>query len=319
MAITTANNATLRLAIGNSLDSVFVWSIPLGGKRAYSDGSCPSSLDATLTGDAGSQFGAAIALSENGRTLVVGSPGSASSPDASVLVADISPSKAAAAPAPSAGGYAGALFTPSASTAASLDSSYFLSNPSTVLVSARRGSVGVPASQRFSLSSWAAGSPGGAPHNPANGGRLLLCSGVCTCHSCLLLAGVASSCHWLQECSLSNVTTLHTCCQLSEAPLPPSHTTTPAAGYSISPVSPYSSGGTPVQQTVVGVTSALQVRRRACAGDAHTCMHACAQLMPTFARILLLAPAPAPVQSSSNFPTRPRASASRLRCCAMRR
>ena len=51
-----------------------------------------------------------------------------------------------------------------ASSAAALDSSYFATNPSTVLVSPRRGSVGVPAAQTFSAASWAAGSAGGAPY-----------------------------------------------------------------------------------------------------------------------------------------------------------
>lgn len=171
LALTVANNATLRLAVANSLDAVFVWSVPLGGKRAYSDGTCPAVLDATLTGDAGTQFGASLALSENGRTLVVGAPGSAASPSAAVLVADIAPPKASATtPAPAAPpNLAGGLYNPAASSSASLDNSYFVTNPSTVIVSARRGSVGVPASQAFSLASWAAGSPGGAAYNPAAG------------------------------------------------------------------------------------------------------------------------------------------------------
>jgi hypothetical protein len=148
MAITVANNDTLRLAVSNSLDSVFLWSIPLGGKRAYKDGGCPATLDRTLTGEAGSQFGAALAMAENGRTLVVGIPGSAKAPDATVLVVDISAPKAPA-PAPKPGqptGPAGLMFNPRASSIA-LDNSYFQQNPSTVLVSARRGNVGVPGEQ----------------------------------------------------------------------------------------------------------------------------------------------------------------------------
>jgi hypothetical protein len=165
--MTTANNSTLRLAVGNSLDSVFVWSMPLGGKRAYSDGTCPSSLERTLTGETGSQFGTALAVAEDGRTLVVGVPGSAQHPDVAVLVVDIEPAKAQApAPAPGAApkGVGGLFYNPKASSA-SLDNTYFVSNPSSVLVSARRGSVGVPAPQPFDLNSWAQGSPGGAPYN----------------------------------------------------------------------------------------------------------------------------------------------------------
>ena len=165
-----ANNATLRLAIGNSLDSVFVWSIPLGGKRAYSDGTCPANLDVTLTGDANSQFGSALSMGETGNALVIGAPGSSASPAASVLVADISLARLAPPPSPApastAGSLAGALYNPSASSV-NLDNSYYATNPSTVLVSARRGSVGVPAPQQFSLSSWMQGSPGGAAYNPA--------------------------------------------------------------------------------------------------------------------------------------------------------
>ncbi len=189
--MTVANNSTLRLAVGNSLDSVFVWNLPLGGKRAYSDGTCPSTLERTLTGEAGSQYGTAVALSENGKTLVIGAPGSASKPDASVIMVDIELPKAPPPPASSRG--LGALFAPlrapaqsgkpaprpagpSASSldgggpsAASLDNTYFVENPSSVLVSPRRGGVGVPAPQPFDLNSWAMGSPGGAPYNPALG------------------------------------------------------------------------------------------------------------------------------------------------------
>jgi hypothetical protein len=171
MALAVANNVTLRLAVSNSLDSVFVWSIPLGGQRAYSDSTCPCTLDATLAGADNSQFGASVALSSNGKTLVVGVPGTSDAPDAAVLVADIAPQKpapsAAASPAPT--GYAGLLYSSKASTAAATDNTYFVGNPSSVLISARRGSVGVPAPQSFSLSSWAAGSPGGAPYSAASG------------------------------------------------------------------------------------------------------------------------------------------------------
>lgn len=196
LALTVANNVTLRLAVSNFLDSVFVYSIPLGGTRAYSDGTCPSNLDTTLTGDSGTQFGASIALSESGKTLVIGIPGTTSSPDASVLMVDISLiKKVAASPTPSAS--TGVLSSTTTSSAVALDNTYYQTNPSTVLVSARRGSIGVPAAQTFSLSSWAAGSPGGAPYS-------------------------ASS------------------------------------GYSISPNDPYMSGGTPVQNSIVSITSALQ-------------------------------------------------------------
>jgi hypothetical protein len=173
MAVTVSNNATLRLAVGNSLDSVFLWSIPLGGRRAYKDGTCPSTLDRTLTGDSGSQFGTSLAVSEDGKTLVIGVPGSAQSPDPSVLVVDIEPPKPSAAPAPGAagaaggrGGLGGLFYNPKASKDVALDNSYFVNNPSSVLVSARRGSVGVPAPQPFDANSWAMGSPGGAPYNP---------------------------------------------------------------------------------------------------------------------------------------------------------
>jgi hypothetical protein len=197
--LAVANNVTLRLAVANSLDSVFVWSIPLGGQRAYSDGGCPAALDATLTGADGSQFGAALALSSGGKALVIGVPGAAGSPDAAVLVADVGPPKAAspAASAPPPAGYAGLLYSPKASAATATDNTYFVTNPSSVLVSARRGSVGVPAPQAFSLSSWASGSPGGAPYSAA-------------------------------------------------------------AGYSIAPVDPYTSGGTSVQSTLVSMTSVLK-------------------------------------------------------------
>ncbi|KAI8463087.1 MAG: hypothetical protein J3K34DRAFT_445283, partial [Monoraphidium minutum] len=151
MAITVANNVTMRLAISNSLDTVFLWSIPLGGKRAYKDGTCPATLDRTLTGESGSQFGAALAMSENGNTLVVGVPGSAKAPDAAVLVVDIAPPKAPPPSPPPGGGMLGGvlspLYNPKASSVA-LDNTYFVSNPSSVLVSARRGSVGVPAASR---------------------------------------------------------------------------------------------------------------------------------------------------------------------------
>ncbi|KAI8463088.1 MAG: hypothetical protein J3K34DRAFT_158219 [Monoraphidium minutum] len=162
MAMTVASG-TLRLAIGNSLDSVFVWSLPLGGKRAYSDGSCPAVLDGTLTGGAGSRFGAALAVSENGRTLVVGVPGGGADGDTGVLVVDIAPPRPPPSPAPSA------LAPPPSASGAALDSSYYLTNPSTVLVSARRGSVGVPASQPFDLNAWSRGSPGGAPYSAESG------------------------------------------------------------------------------------------------------------------------------------------------------
>jgi hypothetical protein len=194
LAMTLASN-TLRLAVSNSLDSIFIWSIPLGGKRAYSDGTCPATLDSTLTGEAGSGFGAALAMAETGRALVVGVAGSAKAPDGTaVLVVDITAPKAAAAPSPSPS--TSLVYSPRASTTAALDSTYYQANPSTVIVSARYGSVGVPAPQTFSLGSWAAGSPGGAPWS-------------------------ASS------------------------------------GYSISPVNPYQSGGTPVAKSIVSLTSAL--------------------------------------------------------------
>ena len=213
MAMTIANNSTLRLAIGNSLDSVFVWSIPLGGKRAYSDGTCPAVLDRTLTGETGSQFGTALAMSSDGKTLVVGAPGSAQHPDATVLVVDIALPKAEPPPRPQdgvagilasllrppgkggapAGGPGGGGPGPGAGPAGAgvrasstgapgtggvngvsaasvpLDNTYFLSNPSSVLVSPRRGSVGVPAPQPFDVNSWAMGSPGGAPWSAQSG------------------------------------------------------------------------------------------------------------------------------------------------------
>jgi hypothetical protein len=171
MAVTVSNNATLRLAVGNSLDSVFLWSVPLGGKRAYKDGTCPSTLDRTLTGDSGSQFGTSLAVSEDGKTLVIGVPGSAQSPDPSVLLVDIEPPKPVSAKAAGQQGGArgplgGLFYNPKASKETPLDNTYFVNNPSSVLVSARRGSVGVPAPQPFDLNSWARGSPGGAPYNP---------------------------------------------------------------------------------------------------------------------------------------------------------
>ena len=157
----TAASNTLRLAIGNSLDTVFVWSVPLGGKKAYSDGTCPATLNATLTRDTGSHYGAPPAIPETARPLVLGAPGGAAAP-AAVLVADIGPLKAAAAaaaPPPSP------LQSSTQASAINLDNQYYLQNPSTVIVSARRGTVGVPASQPFSLASWAQGSPGGAPYS----------------------------------------------------------------------------------------------------------------------------------------------------------
>ena len=165
--MTISNNSTLRLAIGNSLDSVFVWSIPLGGKRAYSDGTCPSKLDRTLTGEANSQFGTSLAIAEDGKTLAVGVPGSTQSPDATVLMVDIELPRPPPPPPPPGGGsiLGNLLFNPKASSVTPLDNSYFVTNPSSVLVSPRRGSVGVPAPQPFDLNSWARGSPGGAPYN----------------------------------------------------------------------------------------------------------------------------------------------------------
>ncbi|GBF98091.1 histidyl-tRNA synthetase [Raphidocelis subcapitata] len=167
LAMTISNNSTLRLAVGNSLDSVFVWSIPLGGKRAYNDGTCPSSLERTLTGETGSQFGTALAVTEDGRTLIIGVPGSSQHPDVEVLMVDIEPQKAPSpAPAPGAPpkGMGGLFRNPKASSV-NLDNTYFVSNPSSVLVSARRGTVGVPAPQPFDLNSWSKGSPGGAPYD----------------------------------------------------------------------------------------------------------------------------------------------------------
>jgi len=173
LSMTVANNSTLRLGVGNSLDSVFLWNIPLGGRRAYSDGTCPASLDRTLTGSSGSQFGTALSISDNGKTLVVGAPGSAQHPDPQVLMVDIElPKVAAPAPPPGQRGFGGLLLSKkpkAASSNVNLDNTYFVNNPSSVLVSARRGGVGVPAPQPFDLNSWAMGSPGGAPYNPALG------------------------------------------------------------------------------------------------------------------------------------------------------
>jgi hypothetical protein len=193
----TVSSSTLRLAVSNAADTVFVWSIPLGGSRAYSDGTCPASLDGTITGTSGTNFGAALSISENGRTLVIGAAGSSVDPStASVVVADISLPKPSPSPA-AAAAPATAASAVSSQAGSVFDSSYYQTNPSTVLVSARRGTVGVPAPQPFSLSSWASGSPGGAPYS-------------------------ASS------------------------------------GYTISPSDPYLSGGTPVQTSIVAVTSALK-------------------------------------------------------------
>jgi len=164
------NNSTLRLVVSNMLDSVFVWSIPLGGTKSYSDGTCPCTLDATLTGESNSQFGASVAISETGKTLVVGVPGSSgATDDGAVLLVDIAPAKQSPAPAPATSGPSGALSSSQAANVA-LDSSYFVTNPSTVIISPRRGTVGVPAAQSFNLNSWAAGSPGGAAYDSSSAG-----------------------------------------------------------------------------------------------------------------------------------------------------
>jgi hypothetical protein len=72
-------------------------------------------------------------------------------------------------PSSASGGSLSAASAPGTQAAAPLDNTYFTSNPSTVLVSPRRGSVGVPAPQPFDPNSWAQGSPGGAPYNPQLG------------------------------------------------------------------------------------------------------------------------------------------------------
>ena len=167
--VMTIAGTTLRVVVSNSADTVFVWSIPLGGSRAYTDGTCPANLDGTISRDPGSSFGTALAISENGHTLVIGGPGSASNPGlASVVVADITPPPLSPSPGTSAASLATTPGTPEVGSTA-LDSTYYQTNPSTVLISPRRGTVGVPAPQKFSLSSWAAGSPGGAPYAASNG------------------------------------------------------------------------------------------------------------------------------------------------------